>query len=270
MADEKERESEKPAWQASADAMRERAGELRRYAGSPVETDTSGRRDYWREFLDSRIARRQETDEQRERREKGERANRRIAALADGLVALSNVAGAMGGATPVAQTAASTMSAAHKKAVDEALKRRKELAAQYEVARKNAATLALKRDEANAKRHAAGVKSRWEAAKQADSLLSKAATLERLGSNAENAQANADRNYGLANERVRLSKQREARLAIGGAKPTYDTVRTTTEDKATGTKTVTTKHMPMEEKVLKRGVKTSPTGGARKKKSPTA
>lgn len=218
-------QQEQPAWESSADEMRKRADELRTYANSPVSVDTSGQRDYVQEFLDSRLAKSQETDQQKTARETQERKARRLAALSDGLVALSNVMGAMGGATPVTQT---SLSEAHKKAVDEAMARRKALAKEYETARQNAMTLAMKQNEANIKRRQAEEKARRDAAKQADTLMVNAATLERLG-------GNADRNYDLsvdkfgetkrhnnatetdADVRNSISSSRESRLTANGS-----------------------------------------------------
>lgn len=176
-----------PLYQRNANVLRDRAGQLRDYAGSPVKVDTTGQRDYLREFLDSPLAKRQETDEQRKRREKRERTNRRILALADGLIGLTNVIGAANGATAFKQT---PLSAAHKQAVDEAVKRREALRQQYEVALANAKKLDAAQAQQNADRRAAEEKLRREAAKQADDLEAKAGTMENEG-------AAGDRKFGL-------------------------------------------------------------------------
>jgi len=209
----------KPAWQTFAESMRTRAQELRDYSNSPVNTDTSGRRDYYHEFVNSRLAKAQETPEQQQAREKREKTTRRLAALADGLVALSNVAGAMGGATPVTPT--TSMSAAHKKAVDAAAAKRKELAEKYDVARKHAATLALKQDAENYKRWLQGVESRRKAGVQADNLLGKAATLELQGAKADRSNEMSERRQeeterhnraseGQGAERINISKSKSS------------------------------------------------------------
>lgn len=198
-----QQQDEQPAaWKTGADEMRKRAGELRDYANSPVSVDTQGQRDYLQEFLDSSVAKRQQqSDADAPAREKRERKARRLAALSDGLVALSNVMGAMGGATPVTQT---SMSEAHKKAVDEAVARRKALAKEYETARQNAMTLAQKQNEANIKRRQAEEKARRDAGKQADTLMMNAATLEQRG-------GNADRNYGLSTDKfVEVKRHNQA------------------------------------------------------------
>jgi len=190
---------ETPAWKTAAEGMRKRAAERRQYAQSPVDEDTSGQRDYMHEFINSRIAKSQETDEQRMAREKRERTARRLTALSDGLVALSNVTGAMFGATPVKQT---SLSAAHKKAVQEAAERRRQNARQYEVARQNAQTLAYKQDAANAKRRADELERRRKAGDKADDLETKAAQLELQGSK-------ADRSAKLAEDKAEAARQHQ-------------------------------------------------------------
>lgn len=177
-----------PVWKTNAAALRERANTLRTYSDSPVEIDTSGQKDYWHDFLNSRVSQEKDADDKNKAvREKRERTARRIAALTDGLVAISNVIGASQGATPITQT---PLSSAHKAAVDAAVKRRKELNDRYDVARKNALTLAQKQEAANEERMAEERKLRREAAKQADDLDAKAAAME-------NAGAAADRKFGL-------------------------------------------------------------------------
>lgn len=131
----------------------------------------------------------------------------KVAALTDGIVAISNVIGASQGATPITQT---PLSAAHKAAVDEAVKRRKDLADRYEVARKNALTLAQKQEAQNEKLKEAERAKRRAAMKQADDLEVKAGAMEVQG-------AVGDRKYGLdeikTQEGVRHNKATEANAA---------------------------------------------------------
>lgn len=207
------------------EALEKEAARLEEYSKSPVKVDTQGQTRPWDEFLKNKTAQSLvETPEQQAAREKRELTARRIAALSDGLVALSNVAGAMGGATPVKQAA--TMSAAHSKNVKEAMERRRLNARQYEIARQNAMKLQQKQDEDNAKRYDNEVKARQEAGKRALGIrqgLGKQAqaqanadrTYELAKDRAERAQTNADRNYALAKQRLALAQQKEGRLAGG-------------------------------------------------------
>ena len=136
--------------------------------------------------------------EQQAAREKREKRNRRIAAISDGLVALSNVTGAMAGATPIKQTV--TMSDAHRKAVERAAQRRRENAARYETARRYLSGLQQQQDKLNADRYDKEVKARQDADKQADNLIGTAA---RLRQNRENAQ----RTHELAKQRAEEQKR---------------------------------------------------------------
>ena len=131
---EEEKKKQQPdAVEQAIRSMEERAGELRNYAASPVKTDTSGQPNWMAEV--ERVRREYtETPEQKAARERRESTNRRIAALTDGIVALSNVAGAMGGATPIKP--ASSLSSAHRAAVERAAKHRRENARLYDTARR--------------------------------------------------------------------------------------------------------------------------------------
>lgn len=155
---------------------REQADNYRKFAQSPIVVDKSGQRDYVQEFINSR-AYHPETPEEKAAREKREKSNRSLAALTDGLVALSNVAGAMAGATPAKQT---SMSAAVNKAAKEAAERRRLNARQYEIARQYYSALQQKQDAANAKEAAEQRKLRDNAAKQADKLEMDASKKSRI------------------------------------------------------------------------------------------
>lgn len=173
-----------------------RVKELRDYAASPVRIDKSGQTNWMSEIERVRNMY-SESPEQQAAKEKRERTNRRIAALSDGLVALSNVAGAMAGATPIKPSV--TMSAAHRKAVEDAARRRRENAKLYETARNYYAGLQYKQDKDNAGKEANELKLRQNAGKQADTLD---ATVARLRQN----KAKADRTY---EETVRHNKEIE-------------------------------------------------------------
>lgn len=154
--------------------MEGRAAELRTYAQSPVNIDTSGQPNWMQEI--ERVRREYtESPEQQAAREQREKRNRRIAAISDGLVALSNVAGAMAGATPIKQT--TTMSDAHREAVERAAKRRRENATRYETARRYLSGLQQQQDKLNADRYQKEAKARQDAGKQADDLTYQATRL---------------------------------------------------------------------------------------------
>lgn len=177
--------------------LEDRAAENREFAKSPVNIDTSGQPNWMQEI--ERVRREYtESPEQKAAREKREKRNRRIAAISDGLVALSNVAGAMAGATPIKQTV--TMSDAHRKAVERAAQRRRENAARYETARRYLSGLQQQQDKLNADRYDKAVKARQDADKQADNLIGTAARLRQN-------QSNSDRNYGLQKEKFEEQKE---------------------------------------------------------------
>lgn len=222
--DKKKQEAQPTDWQKAKEARLQEAAKLREYANSPVKVDTSGQRDYVHEFINSRIASQQETPEQQAAREKRERTTRKLAALTDGLVALSNIAGAMGGATPAKQA---SLSAAHSKAVKEAAERRRLNLQQYEVARKHAMALQQKQDADNAKRHDTEVTARRKAKQQADKMEFDVAKADLAQKNKEVAQDLAERKEeraakgqtvreNQAERRLALSEQREGRLAASG------------------------------------------------------
>lgn len=177
--------------------LEDRAAEKREFAKSPVSVDTGGQPNWMQEI--ERVRREYtESPEQQAAREKREKRNRRIAAISDGLVALSNVAGAMAGATPIKQTV--TMSDAHRKAVERAAQRRRENAARYETARRYLSGLQQQQDKLNADRYDKTVKARQDADKQADNLIGTAARLRQN-------QSNSDRNYGLQKEKFEEQKE---------------------------------------------------------------
>lgn len=186
---------------------REQANNYRKFAQSPIVVDKSGQRDYVQEFINSR-AYHPETPEEKAAREKREKSNRSLAALTDGLVSLSNVAGAMAGATPAKQT---SMSAAVNKAAKEAAERRRLNARQYEIARQYYSSLQQKQDAANAKDAAEQRKLRDNAAKQADKL-------EMDASKKEQDLYKNDRSYNISKERNRISATKKGTKSSGGGR----------------------------------------------------
>lgn len=193
---------DKTPWQKAAEAYRDMAKEYRDYAASPVTIDTSGQKDYLHEFLESQTAKDYEEDqEEAPKRESRERTARRINAIADGLIGLTNIIGAANGATPYKQT---SLSAAHKQAVDNAAKWRKERAALFETAHNNALLLQQKQDQYNASRMDAERKARQKAAKYADDLEGKALNME-----------NTDRKFGLDKQKeIAREGENQQRLAL--------------------------------------------------------
>lgn len=187
--------------------MEDKAAQYREFAKSPVNIDTSGQPNWMQEI--ERVRREYtESPEQQAAREQREKRNRRIAAISDGLVALSNVTGAMAGATPIKQTV--TMSDAHRKAVERAATRRRENAARYETARRYLSGLQQQQDKLNADRYDKAVKARQDADKQADALEGTAA---RLRQNRENAQ----RTHELAKQRAEEQKRHNRASEAQGA-----------------------------------------------------
>lgn len=177
--------------------MEGKAAQYREFAKSPVNIDTSGHPNWMQEI--ERVRREYtESPEQQAAREQREKRNRRIAAISDGLVALSNVTGAMAGATPIKQTV--TMSDVHRKAVERAAQRRRENAARYETVRRYLSGLQQQQDKLNADRYDKAVKARQDADKQADNLIGTAARLRQN-------QSNSDRNYGLQKEKFEEQKE---------------------------------------------------------------
>lgn len=178
--------------------MRQRAADYRDYASRPVTLDKSGQTNWLNEI--ERVRNQYvETPEQKAARERREKRDRRIASIADGLVAISNVAGAMAGATPVKP--ATTMSMAHKAAVDAAAKKRRENLNQYDIARRYYAGLQYKQDKDNADQLYKKAKARQDAGKQADLLDMNATKIEQ----AEARNVRADERAKEANE---LARQR--------------------------------------------------------------
>lgn len=184
--------------------LEDRAAKNREFAESPVNIDTSGQTD-WMAKLEQVRREYIESPEQEAAREQREKRNRRIAAISDGLVAMSNIAGAMAGATPIKP--GTTMSAAHRKAVEDAAKRRRENADRYAIYSRYLSGLQQKQDKDNADRYDKAVKARQDAGKHADTLEG---TVARLRQNRENAQ----RAHELAKQRAEEQK-RHNRVAEG-------------------------------------------------------
>lgn len=177
--------------------MEGKAAQYREFAKSPVNIDTSGQPNWMQEI--ERVRREYtESPEQKAAREQREKRNRRIAAISDGLVALSNVTGAMAGATPIKQTV--TMSDAHRKAVERAAQRRRENAARYETARRYLSGLQQQQYKLNADRYDKAVKARQDAGKQADTLQGTAARLRQ-------SRENSNRSYDLQKEKFEEQKE---------------------------------------------------------------
>lgn len=187
--------------------LEDRAAQKREFANSPISIDTSGQTD-WMAKLEQVRREYTESPEQQAAREKREKRNRRIAAISDGLVALSNVAGAMAGATPIKQ--AVTLSDAHRKAVERAAQRRRENAARYETARRYLSGLQQQQDKLNADKYDKAAKARQDAGKEADALEGTAARL-RLG------RENARRSNELAKQRAEEQKRHNRVLEGQGA-----------------------------------------------------
>ena len=185
------------AVEQSIKSLEDQAAKNREFANSPVKIDTSGQTD-WMAKLEQVRREYIESPEQKAAREQREKRNRRIAAISDGLVAMSNIAGAMAGATPIKPS--TTMSAAHAKAVEDAAKRRRENADRYAIYSRYLSGLQQKQDKDNADRYDKAVKARQDADKQADNLIGTAA---RLRQNRENAQ----RTHELAKQRAEEQKR---------------------------------------------------------------
>lgn len=184
--------------------MRQRAADYRDYASRPVTIDKSGQTNWLNEI--ERVRNQYvETPEQKAARERREKRDRRIASIADGLVAISNVAGAMAGATPVKP--ATTMSMAHKAAVDAAAKKRRENLNQYDIARRYYAGLQYKQDKDNADQLYKKAKARQDAGKQADLLDMNATKIEQTEARNLRADKRAKERY---DEDVRHHERIEA------------------------------------------------------------
>ena len=205
--EEKKKNEQPDAVEQSIRDMESRAQAYRDYANSPVNIDTSGQTN-WMGKIEEVRREYMESPEQKAAREKRERTNRRIAAISDGLVALSNVAGAMAGATPIKPS--TSLSEAHRIAVERAAKRRRENAARYEAARRYYAGMQSQQDKLNADRYDKAVKARQDADKQADALEGTAA---RLRQNRENAQ----RTHELAKQRAEEQKRHNRASEAQGA-----------------------------------------------------
>lgn len=194
--EEKKKNEQPDAVEQAISDLESRAKERREFAASPVKIDTSGQPN-WMGKLEEVRREYMESPEQKAAREKRERTNRRIAAISDGLVALSNVAGAMGGATPIKPA---SLSEAHRAAVERAAKRRRENAARFETAQRYYSGLQYKQDKDNADRYNDAVKARLDAGKHADTLQGTAARLRQT-------KANADRDYDFQKEKFEEQKE---------------------------------------------------------------
>lgn len=196
--EEEKKKNEQPnAVEQAIRSMEDRAAKNREFASSPVNIDTSGQTD-WMAKLEQVRREYIESPEQEAAREQREKRNRRIAAISDGLVAMSNIAGAMAGATPIKPS--TTMSAAHAKAVEDAAKRRRENADRYAIYSRYLSGLQQKQDKLNADRYDKAVKARQDADKQADNLIGTAARLRQ-------SRENSNRSYDLQKEKFEEQKE---------------------------------------------------------------
>ena len=202
--------------------LESRAKERREFAASPVKIDTSGQPN-WMGKLEEVRREYMESPEQKAAREKRERTNRRIAAISDGLVALSNVAGAMGGATPIKPA---SLSEAHRIAVERAAKRRRENAARFETAQRYYSGLQYKQDKDNADRHDKEVKARRDAGKEVDDLIGEAARLRLTKDNADRADERArqrqqeqERHNRESESTARVKVAKTGSSSVGGINP---------------------------------------------------
>ena len=209
--EEKKKNEQPDAVEQAISDLESRAKERREFAASPVNIDTSGQTN-WMGKLEEVRREYMESPEQKAAREKRERTNRRIAAISDGLVALSNVAGAMGGATPIKPT---PLSEAHREAVERAAKRRRENAARYETAQRYYSGLQYKQDKDNADRYNDAVKARLDAGKHADALQGTSARLRQTKANADRADERARQRQ---QEQERHNRESEATARIRAAK----------------------------------------------------
>lgn len=206
MTEEEKKKQQPDAVEQAIQRMESRASELNDYAGSPVRIDTSNQPSWMNEI--ERVRREyMESPEQKAARERRETRNRRIAAIADGLIGLSNVAGAMAGATPVRQT---SLSAAHRQAVEDAARRRKANAQYFDTAQRYYSGLQYKQNKDNANRYDKEIESRRNAGKEAGSLLNNAARLRQ-------ARENSQRNYDLAQQRLEEQKRHNMTSESQGA-----------------------------------------------------
>lgn len=166
--------------------IRRQADALRDYSNSPVKVAQPTSHP-WQDFVNNRYYQSlQETAAQKAAREKREKNARMIAAITDGLVGLSNMAGAMGGATPIKPT---SISLAHKKQVDEAKAIRDANRKMYETARSYALKAQREQDTAQAKLEANELEKRRKAAKDAGGLYSRLVSSKAARVKAEDANA---------------------------------------------------------------------------------
>lgn len=122
----------------------------------------------WNDFLADKYTQSlAETPEQQQKRQKRERTERQITAIADGLIGLSNLAGAMGGATPFKQTSLTQQQQA---AVARAAAARAQNAKLYQIARQKALEAQTKSDEQLQKQRHDYALRQDDAAKQADTI----------------------------------------------------------------------------------------------------
>lgn len=209
--EKKKKDGQPDAVEQSIQKIEAAAQAYRDYANSPVNIDTSGQTN-WMGKLEEVRREYMESPEQKAAREKRERTNRRIAAISDGLVALSNVAGAMAGATPIKPT---SLSETHRTAVERAAKRRRENAARFETAQRYYSGMQYKQDKDNADRYNEEVKARQNAGKHADTLQGTAARLRQAKDNADKADERAKKSQ---QERERHNRASEATARTRAAK----------------------------------------------------
>lgn len=166
--------------------IRRQADTLRNYSNSPVKVAQPTSHP-WQDFVNNRYYQSlQETAAQKAAREKREKNARMIAAITDGLVGLSNMAGAMGGATAIKPT---SISLAHKKQVDEAKAIRDANRKMYEAARLHALNAQHEQDTARAKLENNELEKRRKAAKDAGGLYSRIVSSKAARKKAEDANA---------------------------------------------------------------------------------
>lgn len=142
---------------------RERSKQLREQATN-INTDVRPSDIDWRRELDRVRDEYMESDDARAKRERQERTQRKIAALADGFAALSNMGGAMAGATPIKQV---SLSAAQQAQADKAKEQRRRDKAAYEMAYRNIMARKADDDKAN-------ITDAYRRAKMRDGLLRRA------------------------------------------------------------------------------------------------
>lgn len=192
--------------------IRRQADALRDYSNSPVKVAQPTSHP-WQDFVNNRYYQSlQETAAQKAAREKREKNARMIAAITDGLVGLSNMAGAMGGATPIKPT---SISLAHKKQVDEAKAIRDANRKMYETARLHALNAQREQGKAQAELEANEQEKRRKAAKDAGGLYGRIVSSKAARGKAQDAREKAEAANALGVARLRQKNAVDkARLGI--------------------------------------------------------